>query len=368
MYKNKELVDGLIQIIEDSPSIFIEEQLKEQNFVNLFKDKEEHQFLGIVRDYPLVVNMFADVLYDRVISKGVVEGLSSSNKFEIFIKDNLNYAGSWYRIANDIKEIEEFDRNASPIPTKYGRKGVVYSNEIERKLIQFTFSTEQLMTAFESEYGLSELLASEMKSVRDTINIHINGLIKGLILDEDNFKQFNFTEGTNGISPNALSYLEFGGNFNFDDSSSFAAQERTIQAIKRAILTYATFMSEPSRDYNIGDTDGGFMRNIPLGEGVLVLNNGLLNALNITADELFGSESNWKKYFKEIITTDLKISDGKYGLFAILDSNSIEVRYVLDKTLSWENPKALYTNYFTHVWYGYLVNPFLNGLLVYGED
>ena len=360
MIKNNELIKFISDDIRENPSTLIEDVIRDENFVNLFEGKSNHEIRGIIYDYPQNQNIFASVLYDRVISKGVVEGLEAVEKFKVFKREDLKYASNWYRLATDVKETKDFNPTASPIPTSESRKGIVYSNEPKRKLIEFTFSNEQLATAFESETGLSELLASEMKSVRDTISLYINEEIKGLIM-----------EGANAEMPKNFKWEMLSSDTSIADllgySSPIVFDEGTLnvaRTIKTSILNDVEMLSEPSRDFNIGDTDGGYMRNIPKGQGVLIIHSKLLSLLNIESDSLFGNKSNWEKYFKDIITiTPINAFNGNEFTYGIFDERSIEYRIMLNKTLEWTNPRGLYTNYFTHVWLGTLVNPYQSALI-----
>lgn len=363
MIKNNELIKIISDDIRDNPSTLIEDTIRDENFINLFEGKSNHEIRGIIYDYPQNQNIFASVLYDRVISKGVVEGLEAVEKFKVFKREDLKNASNWYRLATDVKDTKDFNPTASPIPTSESRKGIVYSNEPKRKLVEFTFSNEQLATAFESETGLSELLASEMKSVRDTIALYINEEIKSIILEpaedgEEVFKNFKWDYlDEEGLILELLSNGKT--TVIFDDEMLNLAR-----SIKTTILNDVEMLSEPSREFNMGDTDGGYMRNIPKGQGVLIIHSKLLSLLNIESDSLFGNKSNWEKYFKEIITiggdVNVKGSVFTYGIF---DDRSIEYRIMLNKTLDWTNPRGLYTNYFTHLWLGTLVNPYQNALI-----
>src|SRR5690606_5284387 len=197
-YTNQEIVNFILDDIEANPRKLVEDQMRDQNFISLFGGKSDHEIRGVILDYPLNANIFASVLYDRVISKGVVEGLNTKDKFSIFRREELKNASRWYRIATDVKEVKEFEPESSPIPKTESRVGVCYSDEPIRIRIDFTFSPQQLATAFESETGLSELLSAEMKAVRDTANIYRNQVmidkIKSVIRDGDVLKEnlYNF--------------------------------------------------------------------------------------------------------------------------------------------------------------------------------
>lgn len=380
-YTNQEIVNFILDDIEANPRKLVEDQMRDQNFISLFGGKSDHEIRGVILDYPLNANIFASVLYDRVISKGVVEGLNTKDKFSIFRREELKNASRWYRIATDVKEVKEFEPESSPIPKTESRIGVCYSDEPIRIRIDFTFSPQQLASAFESETGLSELLSAEMKAVRDTINIYRNQVMidkiksavvypcqvnVGVLYDfvefgEDvgisNFKNYFKNKGAN-ITHDYLNSLFNTGEHG---DSNFKVKQKTaleffVDLFKIRLLDDLKRMSEPSRDFNIGDSDGPYMRNLSKENAVLIINSRLATLND------FYKKINLNDYFVDVIEiADTEITkDSEYFGYMIVDKNFFEIRDMLDTTLDWTNPKSLYTNYFTHVWFGTLTNPFVN--------
>ena len=376
-YTNQEIVKFILDDIESNPQKLVENQMRDQNFVALFGGKSDHEIRGVILDYPLNANIFASVLYDRVISKGVVEGLNTKDKFSIFRREPLKNASRWYRIATDVKDVKDFEPESSPIPKTESRFGVCYSDEPIRIRIDFTFSTQQLASAFESETGLSELLSAEMKSVRDTANIYRNQVmidkIKTVIENDDvkkgvlynlpmlkGMEQFieYFANQDNAIV--ALDYLN--SIFTDDDTKPNRVKQKTaleyiVDTFKIKLLDDLKRMSEPSRDFNIGDSDGAYMRSLNKENAVLIINSRLATLND------FYKKINLNDYFVDVIeisdTFLTEDGDVSFG-YMIVDKNFFEIRDMLDSTLDWTNPKSLYTNYFTHIWFGTLTNPFVN--------
>lgn len=385
-YTNQEIINFILDDIEANPRKLVEEQMRDQNFISLFGGKSDHEIRGVILDYPLNANIFASVLYDRVISKGVVEGLNTKDKFSIFRREELKNASRWYRIATDVKDVKEFEPEASPIPKTESRIGVCYSDEPIRIRIDFTFSVQQLASAFESETGLSELLSAEMKAVRDTANIYRNQImidkIKSVIVDGDVLKEtlysFNGLKMVNqydiGVSVFENYFKNTGIEIAFDylsnlydtgdaGESNFKVKQKTaieyfVDTLKIKLLNDLKQMSEPSRKFNIGDSDGGYMRSLSKENAVLIINSKLATLND------FYKRINLNDYFTEVIEiadTELVENEEHFG-YMIVDKNFFEIRDMLDTTLDWTNPKSLYTNYFTHIWFGTLTNPFVNAL------
>src|SRR5690606_11737465 len=286
------------------------------------------------------------------------------------------------RIATDVKEVKEFEPESSPIPKTESRIGVCYSDEPIRIRIDFTFSPQQLATAFESETGLSELLSAEMKAVRDTANIYRNQVmidkIKSVIRNQhvkSNYL-FDFTALGDDVAisnfenyfKNAeaevtIDYLNSLFNTGEHGDSSYNVKQKTaleyfVDLFKIKLLDDLKRMSEPSRDFNVGDSDGPYMRSLNKENAVLIINSRLATLND------FYKKINLNDYFTEVIEiADTEIYENEeYFGYMIVDKNFFEIRDMLDTTLDWTNPKSLYTNYFTHIWFGTLTNPFVNAL------
>lgn len=379
-YTNQEIINFILDDIEANPRKLVEEQMRDQNFISLFGGKSDHEIRGVILDYPLNANIFASVLYDRVISKGVVEGLNTKDKFSIFRREELKNASRWYRIATDIKEVKDFEPESSPIPKTDSRIGVCYSDEPIRIRIDFTFSVQQLASAFESETGLSELLSAEMKAVRDTANIYRNQImidkIKSVINNDDvingNLYDFTLFYPDVGITKFdnyfknieneiVFDYLNSLFNTGEHDDSNLKVKQKTaldyfVDSFKLNILNDLKQMSEPSRNFNKGDSDGPYMRSLNKENAVLIINSRLATLND------FYKKINLNDYFTEVIeiADTTLIENEEYFGYMIVDKNFFEIRDMLDTTLEWTNPKSLYTNYFTHIWFGTLTNPFVN--------
>jgi len=380
-YTNQEIINFILDDIEANPRKLVEDQMRDQNFISLFGGKSDHEIRGVILDYPLNANIFASVLYDRVISKGVVEGLNTKDKFSIFRREELKNAARWYRIATDVKEVKEFEAESSPIPKTESRIGVCYSDEPIRIRIDFTFSVQQLASAFESETGLSELLSAEMKAVRDTANIYRNQImidkIKSVIMNYDVNQAYlyDFTRYFNDIgkyefiyyfkntdSEITLDYLStFFDTADTSSSTTNKVKQKTsleyfIDTFKIKLLDDLKQMSEPSRKFNKGDTDGPYMRSLNKENAVLIINS------KIATLNDFYKKINLNDYFVDVIEINDTVLDENelYFAYMIVDKNFFEIRDMLDTTLDWTNPKSLYTNYFTHIWFGTLTNPFVN--------
>ncbi len=237
-----------------------------------------------------------------------------------------------------------------------------------------------------------------MKAVRDTVNIYRNQVmideIKDVIfgsqivtkilfsfglLGEDvgisNFKNyfknaeanitidylntlFDTPGSTTGSTNGSTNGSTTGSNESINKVKQKTALEYFVDLFKIKLLDDLKQMSEPSRDFNIGDADGPYMRSLSKENAVLIINSRLATLND------FYKKINLNDYFVDVIEiADTEIIKNEVYLgYMIVDKNFFEIRDMLDTTLDWTNPKSLYTNYFTHVWFGTLTNPFVNAL------
>ncbi len=400
MITNKQYYDFLRESIKENPSFTNEARAKEIDALNLvFEDVENGIYRSkadigtIIIDEPHTTNAFISVLYDRIVRDGTRENLKSVNKLEIFQTQDLSNGVGFSVTVVDKYDVEDYDNNLSPIGNFDSRVGEAISMPPLKKRVEFTFSQSQLQTAFLNDSGISGLLASMINKVKETLNIYVYGTLKDEIIKADTTTDLNvnfITEEIDVTSDTSLTglrqvILRTAGNIfengvvtqvltnNADDLENplsetplkdvqLAGLKELIARINDDVLK----MSEPSTSYNYGDTDGGFTSNLPLGEGVLVINAKVLSALNVTADSLFNSNSDYGKYFKQVIPIYVDGTTGKddklvFG-YSILHPQAIEYKYLLNKQLEWTNPRSLYTNFFTHMWYSILCNPFVSSL------
>lgn len=400
MITNKQYYDFLKESIKESPSFTNDARAKEIDALNLvYEDVENGIYRSkadigtIIIDEPHTANAFITVLYDRIVRDGTRENLKSVNKLEIFQSQDLSNGIGFSVTVVDKYDVEDHADNLSPIGNFDSRVGEAISMPPLKKRVEFTFSQSQLQTAFLNDSGISGLLASMINKVKETLNIFVYGTLKDQIIKADTTSDLNvnfITQEIDVTSDTTLTglrqvILRTAGNIfengvatqvltnNADDLESLLSEtplkDIQLSGLKELIARInddVLKMSEPSTAYNYGDTDGGFTSNLPLGEGILVINAKVLSALNVTADSLFNSNSDYGKYFKQVIPIYVDEATGKtdklvFG-YSILHPQAIEYKYLLNKSLEWTNPRSLYTNFFTHMWYSILCNPFVSSL------
>lgn len=382
----------------------------DKEFLETFYQKENDGYIplssgeikGIILDEPQYKNLFINVFYNRFIRLGVIETLNNTNIFDFFNKGEMELGAGWSRVMNDIFNVKDYSKDASPLTKgQKGRTVEVFSDFPHRKMVDLIIFEDELKLAFNSsDFGLSEFVANKIGKIRKTLMLHLEDRIRTELkaTSSANAK----TPGTNNsiklapfvdvvVRKMADGYIipttdVIDGATLSDFSNSGNVQ--TATDFKLYLANLAMGLTKPSRAYNLGDTDGGLMANIGLGDGIIMLDSNIMNAMNLANDMLFNNDSNLRKYFSDIIPlvdignlNDIeRVGDGinsdgipqekitendRYKPIAyVIDKNIFEYKIFLDKMLDFYNPAALYTNYFSHFWFATLNNPYVVGVRV----
>jgi hypothetical protein len=401
---NGQWMDHIADEITSKPKRLATQQASEQDFIKTFYNEVEGELqakpnaelYGIVADEPHVSNLFMAVFYDRVVRESVRDGLRIVNKLDIFKKEDLVAGKTWSRLMADIMADESYDKDASPVTTNTANSHDIvkeaFSDVPLRRLIQFTIYEDGVQEAFRKEMGIQEMLDLFFKRVSDTLNFKVYNTLKRIL-------RLSTTAG-NVKAP----FVDIVINATNDDYAIPAdtpidgakLDEFGLTAIQSAqdfkyfLHSLVYDMSEPSRKYNVGDTDGQFLTSIPIGDAVCILDTNLLAGMAILQDANFMKDTEVSKLFSSIIpisnigtilevtrtldgsgnpvldadgnVTEAEVEDEDVKVLAVVaDANIIEYRMLLERSLEWDNPRALYRNYFTHFWFATLVNNFLSG-------
>jgi hypothetical protein len=406
---NKEWLNYVRSTIDEKPKRLASQQMQDRDFVDTFFHEvngeitplSNSELHGLVLDEPHTSNLFMTVFYDRVVRESIRDGLTVVNKLDIFRREDLPAGKTWSRLMSDIMSDEWYDLDASPVTRNTANSHDIvkeaFSNTPIRRLVQFTIYEDGISEAFRKEMGIQEMLDLFFKRVSDTMNYRVYSEMKDLL----RLANADHPSAGEEVAPfvdiviqKTADGYDIPTDTPIDDAklSEYDLDAITsAQGLKFFIHSLAYDMSEPSRKYNVGDTDGQFMASLPVGEGVLIIDPNALAGMSIVQDANFHNDTEISKLFKSIIpisnlghirllTYDGLSADGQpvidsdtddedYTVLAlILDRNAIEYRFMLEKSLQWENPRALYVNYFTHFWFGILANPFLSAVRILIED
>lgn len=375
-FTNQEVINYIIDDIKDNPSTLLTDISNEQDFISLFGNKTNIELYGTITTEPQAQNIFFSNFYQRIVRKGMVDVLSFKGSYSIFKREDLTYGDRWSRFATDRMNVESFDPTASPMPVRKPRLAECFSDEPFRKLVEFTYSREQIQGMFLKDEGLDELLVELLKKQKQSLDLFVESALfdkidwslQGYTTTNESTWGFGLVEDFNNT--NIAEIIQNGIVASQMDGQDFKQDllNHQFKNLKLKIIEQATKMSRPNDIYNIGDSDGKFTSSIPKGEGILLINENLLTALESYGENVY-HENSLKKYFKEIIPIQ---KTGAYNdkliAFAIVDPNWLEYRVLLEKTLDWTNPRALYTNYFSHLWFGILLNPFVSSYAFIHND
>ena len=124
-------------------------------------------------------------------------------------------------------------------------------------------------------------------------------------------------------------------------------------------------MSIPSEDYNTGEVKTYTRK----GDAVLVLNSRYASAfdVNVLASLFNSGEIATKKYFAEVIVTDLTAGDDNL-IGVVLDKEAYLYGFRFKVASSIFNPKTLKINIYNHAWIKRGLVPFRQAVQLYGVD
>lgn len=202
----------------------------------------------------------------------------------------------------------------------------------DKKVVPVRLSYEVWAGAFTREDGLSSIVAIILKNLRDSIEEYVRTKVQADLADSTKVtKSATITSvATAGATANAQKAYE-------------------------EILKLVRDMSIPSTTYNAS----GVKTFTPMGQAVLVLNTRYASAfdVNVLASLFNAGEIAEKKYFAEIIVTDIADSTGKL-IGVVLDKEAYMYGSRIDVAQSINNPATLEINTYYHRWVKRAVVPF----------
>lgn len=200
----------------------------------------------------------------------------------------------------------------------------------DKKVVTVKLSYEIWAGAFVSETGLSSIAGIILKNLRDSIEEYIRDAIK-----EDLYDNVNVTATLTSIED--------------------AGETANAQKAYEEIIKLVTDMAIPSTQYNASQVKTF----TPMGRAVLVLNSRYSSAFDVNVlASLFNSGAiASKKYFKEVIVTDVDTADTSVVGY-ILDDEAYLWGNRIDVAQSINNPRTLEINTYYHRWIKRAVVPF----------
>lgn len=394
---NKQWLDHIKESIGLKPSIVPAIKLQEQSFLESFYDTEgnpvrdiHHLMSGVKEEEDHFKNLFFNVFYNRVVRLGIVETLSIPNHFEVFMRGNLDRGAAWSRTMTDIMEDEDYSRTGSPFETNFentvGKTVEVFSDLVERKLIPFTIPAIQgLNEAFlNSDYGIDQLVGQFFTNANKTIEYRVDRTMRDLLKlssTEGNVQApfvdiiINKTDEDYKIALGSV----IDGTATLNDFGEGSVE--TGLRLSGLINSIIDGMSEPSRKYNKGNSDGKFLTSLRKGSAVGFINSNALRSMEIRNDSFFGDTSQIYKSFDVIeavsdlgkitkvertvnnegqITDVVETVDENKTVLAVIGSRDMfEFKFNLQAATDIMNPRTLDHNHFRHYWYSTLSNPFV---------
>lgn len=193
----------------------------------------------------------------------------------------------------------------------------------DKRVVDVKLSYEVWAGAFVNEEGLSSIAGIILKNLRDSVEEYIRIKVQEDLVDE--------TKVTKSATITAVTE---------------AGETANAQKAYEEILKLVRDMTIPSTNYN----RDGVKTFTPMGRAVLVLNSRYSSAfdVNVLASLFNSSEIAIKKYFSEVIVTDLPATNNCIGV--VLDEEAYLWGNRIDIAQSINNPATLEINTYYHRW------------------
>lgn len=224
----------------------------------------------------------------------------------------------------------DYGTNTNPFAANKPTIELAWLKTEDKKVVDVKLSYEIWAGAFVNEGGLSSIAGIILKNLRDSIEEYIREKVVADITDS--------TKVTKSLQVTTIA-----------DAGDTANAQKAYEEILKLVRD----MSIPSDDYNTS----GVKTFTPMGRSVLVLNSRYASAfdVNVLASLFNSGEIAGKKYFSEIIVTDLN-SATTVGV--VLDEEAYVWGSRIDMAQAINNPATLEINTFYHRWIKRALVPF----------
>ena len=261
------------------------------------------------------------------ITLQLFEGFTASNRFK-FLKGPMTKGDIEDAYVDYIKS-ENFDgEDENPFPIKKADVKVLYHKVDRRLRYDTTVTDEQLMGAFTNEYGLNNLISRVIASLYSSNDYDEYTMFKQLLVD-------NFDKGY---------HVPISG----EDAGELS--NNLLYEMKR-LSQDLTFVSDKYNSLNVKNSTSFDNQIIVLHKDYsLDIDMGVLaNTFNVDKMKL-DSQVIIVDNFNDTIPTGGE--DETNIVACIFDKRGVRFWDQMRRMTTQYNPKALYTNYFLHVWNG----------------
>lgn len=287
--------------------------------------------LSLFTSTPDVANEFIQDMANKIVIQRAYDLFRGYEMpFKVFMRDMSRLGDVEELLTSELATPEDYGDSTDPFGAEKPTIQLGWIKTEDRKVVSVKLSYEIWAGAFVSEGGLSSIAGIILKNLRDSIEEYIREKIKG-----DLYNNVDMEKEITGVAD--------------------AGETANAQKAYEEIIKLVTDMTIPSASYN----NAGVKTFTPKGRAVLVLNSRYSSAfdVNVFASLFNSGEIGTKKYFKEVIVTDVDTVDA-HLLGYVLDDEAYLWGNRIDVAQAQKNGRTLEINTFYHRWIKRAVVPF----------
>lgn len=291
--------------------------------------------LSVFTSTPDIANEFISAMANKIIVQRAYDLFRGYEMpFKKFMRAMSRLGDVEELLTAQLATVGDYDDEGNPFGATKPSITLAWVKTEDKKVVTVRLSYEIWAGAFVNEGGLSSIAGIILKNLRDSIEEYIRTAIVQDLHDNVGITSTIATVADAGETANAQKAYE-------------------------QILKLVRDMSIPNDDYNAS----GVKTFTPMGRCVLVLNSRYASAfdVNVLASLFNAGEIATKKYFSEVIVTDLTpevAGEEEQAVGYILDEEGYLWGSRIDLAQSINNPATMEINTFLHRWIKRALVPF----------
>lgn len=322
------------------------------NYATLLGYNKDNNTLG-VKDLsmftanPSIANEFLSDMYNQIVMQRTYDLFRDYEMpFKVFLREMSRLGDAEQLLSAELATVKSYsegtgvDETPSPFDADKPSMLVSFIKTEDKALTEVSLSYEIWAGAFVSENGLANMAGIIIKNLQDAIEEDLRVNIRTQL------------EDSSLITKNTDIELV-----------SDAGETANAQKAYEQIIKLVTDMSIPSKNYNESEAKTYTRR----GDAVLVLNSRYASAfdVNVLASLFNSGEIATKKYFADVIVTDLTAGDDNL-IGVVLDKEAYLYGFRFKVASSIYNPKTLKINIYNHAWIKRGFVPFRQAVQLFG--
>lgn len=305
--------------------------------------------LSLFTANPSIANEFLSDMYNQIVMQRTYDLFRDYEMpFKVFLREMSRLGDAEQLLTAELATVKSYSEGTgvgeTPCPFDADKPSMVVSfiKTVDKDFTEVSLSYDIWAGAFVSEQGLSNMAGIIIKNLQDSIEEDIRVNIRTELEDDTLITK---SEDIELVS----------------DAGETANAQKAYEEIVKLVID----MSIPSDDYNTSEVKTYTRK----GDAVLVLNSRYASAfdVNVLASLFNSGEIATKKYFAEVIVTDLTAGDDNL-IGVVLDKEAYLYGFRFKVASSIFNPKTLKINIYNHAWIKRGLVPFRQAVQLYGVD